>query len=394
MRNWNYIIWCWVFWPYFLSGQQISTQLKISGYVLADDTGQPLAFARLSIGGNEVGTLSNEQGQFVLKIPERFIYDSLTISYLGYQTRIIALREIEKDTITIRLSNQDMTLEPVVILSISPEDTLKKAWRLRGFNYETRPTLLRGYYREEMEDDPASIQFLFAEGVLELYKSPYHKSQPDRVRVLKGRQKKLPNAYATRDTQFILPHITQGPHLGLLLDVMKAEDSFVRKELQKLYRYDFQEVTYLNNRLTYVFTFRPKEKFLDYAFFQGKVFIDMENLAIVRATFAYTERGIILYNRTSEKLKLKNREFEVNYMEYHGKWYLQDARVMNHYIFPPLARTLYSSHTFLTTEIINDQVEGFPVNQSLGLNEAFVETVEILDENFWEEYNVVPVEKE
>ena len=80
-------------------------------------------------------------------------------------------------------------------------------------------------------------------------------------------------------------------------------------------------------------------------------------------------------------------------MEYQDRWYLQDARVENEYHFPPVDRTLYATHTFITTEIINDQISDFPKSEGFQLNEAFVESVEALDEKFWEQYNMVPVKK-
>ena len=118
----------------------------------------------------------------------------------------------------------------------------------------------------------------------------------------------------------------------------------------------------------------------------------MKALRLFGASYEVTPAAIQLHNRSAGQLPLESRKFEVNYMEYQDRWYLQDARVINHYRFLPVDRPLYSTHTFLTTEIINDQIDAFPINESLRLNDAFVESVEILDEKFWEEYNVVPVE--
>ena len=393
MIRWKYFSLICFLWPFFLVGQQTPSQTKIMGLVLANDTNEPLPFARLSVGGNEVGTLCNEQGLFVLKIPPRFQKDSLRVTYLGYQPWVMPVEKLKEDTLIIRLDNQDLTLEAIEILSISPEDTLRRAWRSRGLNYEIHPTLLRGFYRENMEDQNRQIQFLFAEGVLELYKSPYHRNPNDRVRILKGRQKQLPRGYKHQGEDYFLPQITQGPHLGLILDVMKAESSFIRGANQRFYEYIFEKVTYHNNRLTYIFSFSPKNRDNTYSIYQGHIFLDLESLAVVRASYEYTPQGVALYNRTSKELKLISRHFEVNYMEYQDRWYLQDARVENEYHFPPVDRTLYATHTFITTEIINDQISDFPKSEGFQLNEAFVESVEALDEKFWEQYNMVPVKK-
>lgn len=373
-------------------------QRTIQGTVIDGETQQALAFAHISIGGNEVGTLTNTNGQFVLKIPKHLQQDTLHISYLGYSSKTIPMASLTGNSIEISMGTQNLTLDAIDIPSIDPRDTIRKAWRVRRVNYEIKPTLLRGFYREEMQDEGLDIQFLFAEGVLELYKAPYHMNQgvlaKDRVRVLKGRQKSLPKAYIADGQEHLLPHITQGPHLGLILDIVKDDGSFVKRSNQGAYLYEYLEVQYLDNRLTYLFSFFPKNPSNSYAHFQGKVYLDVETLAFVRAEYEVTEAGIQLYNRTSDNLELDKRSFEVNYMLYQDKWYLRDARVANEYYYPAVDRSLSSTHTFLTTDIINEQVSRFSSDDALGLNEAFVEEVEILDEKFWEEYNVVPPDKQ
>ena len=377
--------------PFWLHGQTPTAPQKIVGRVLAETTGLPLAFAHLSVGGNEIGTLSNEQGVFILKVPERFHQDTLLASYLGYLPQKFPIQRLGPDTLFIRLTPSDVELDTVVIRSITAIDTLRKSWRIRGENFETRPTLLQGYYREELVDIDAQTPFLFAEGVLELYKSPYDKKAQDRVRVLKGRQKQLPNAYVQEGRTYLVPNLTEGPYLGLFLDVMKEQASFVQRKNHKLYRYAFKEMQSVNGQWAYVFSFAPKDSLKPFAIFRGEIYVDVNSLAVVHASYRVTRAGIRLYNREADQLRLVSRNFEVNYMEYQGKWYLQDAFATSRYTYPAVNRNLQSSLTFVTTEIINDKIDTFPKREALKVNQAFVETVEVLEEEFWEEYNVVPV---
>jgi hypothetical protein len=394
IRRAKYLLFLSVLWPTLLISQQTSHQKKITGRVLAQDTGIPLAYAYLSVGGNKIGTLSNEKGDFILKVPAYRRNDTLQARHFGYVPQKIPLSDIGEDSLILNLRSQTLTLQPVEIRSISPKDTIRKSWRIREKNYEIYPTLIRGFYQEEMKDAESETQFIFAEGVLEIYKSPYHKKPDDRVRVLKGRQKSLPRGYVEEGVEYSLPYITQGPHLGILLDLMKDKESFVRKENLDYYEYRFEKVQYHNNRLTYIFTFSPNDAAKRHAFFAGKIYIDLESLAIVRANYEVTGWGLALYNRTNEKLELASREYEVNYMEHQGSWYLQDARVSNLYYFPPVYRYLSSYHTFLTTEIINEKIDRFPKKKALALEEPFVKVVTSLKEEFWEDYNFIPIEKE
>ena len=377
--------------PGSLASQPDPHPRTITGLILSSDTDEALPYARLSVGENKVGTLSNEEGAFRLVIPPEWTTDTLTIRHLAHEPAIFPLAQLTSDTLTIRLSSQDLALDPVEIVSISPRDTILKTWRLRDENYETQPSLIRGFYQEELSDRESDIQFLFAEGVLELYKSPYQRRQSDQVRMLKGRQKSLPQGYEIDEKVYPIPLIVQGPHLGILLDVMKADDSFSRRKNIGYYSYDYEEVIYHNGRLTYIFSFSPKNESNAYALFSGKIYVDLESLAIVRAQYSLTETGIRIFNNSHEELDLLSRAFEVNYMEYQSRWYLQDARVSSIYVFLPLNRELFSYHTFSTSEIINEEISQFPRNETIRLDDSFVEIVSTFEEGFWDEYNVIPV---
>lgn len=170
------------------------------------------AYARLSIAGNTIGALSDEKGVFILKVPDYLQGDTLQVSHIGYTPKKIPLSLIGEDSLLISLSSQALTLSPVEIVSINSRDTLEKCWRIRDLNYEVQPTLLRGFYQEQMGDIAAESQVLVAEGVLEMYKTPYHRKSNDKVRVLKGRQKLRPQVYTHEGQAYRLPFYQDSSH--------------------------------------------------------------------------------------------------------------------------------------------------------------------------------------
>lgn len=265
-----------ILWVLLTSSFIAYNNKKIVGVIQAENTGELLAYVRLSVGENKIGTLSNEEGKFILKIPSYLRNDTLRVSHLGFKPKMIPLQNIHSDSLLISLEEQSLTLEEIDILSLTPEDTVRKCWKTRKINYETRSTLIQGFYQEEMGDFFSGSQFLFAEGVLELYKTPYDKKIPDKVRVLKGRQKLTPRVYTYQGQEYKLPFITQGPHLGILLDVMKDKSSFLNRKNQKYYKYIFEKVQYHNDRLTYVFSFYPKESRDFNGLFYGKIFVTIQ----------------------------------------------------------------------------------------------------------------------
>jgi len=68
---------------------------SISGRVTDARTGQPLPFVNIGVVGKALGTVSNEQGQYGLGFQEKLAADTVRVSYLGYQPRLLTLRQLQ-----------------------------------------------------------------------------------------------------------------------------------------------------------------------------------------------------------------------------------------------------------------------------------------------------------
>ncbi|MDJ0366231.1 carboxypeptidase-like regulatory domain-containing protein [Hymenobacter sp. H14-R3] len=67
----------------------------ITGRVTDAKTGQPLPFVNIGVVGKALGTVSNEQGQYGLAFQEQLAADTVRVSYLGYQPRLLTLRQLQ-----------------------------------------------------------------------------------------------------------------------------------------------------------------------------------------------------------------------------------------------------------------------------------------------------------
>jgi len=78
----------WLFLLVMLTNINVRAQFEgyitISGFVLDKETGEPLSYASIGVRNQGLGTITNEIGQFVLRVPERFSNDTIMVSYLGY----------------------------------------------------------------------------------------------------------------------------------------------------------------------------------------------------------------------------------------------------------------------------------------------------------------------
>lgn len=68
--------------------------LNLKGKLLDQNTKAPLMFANLSIQGYAIGTATDIEGSFILKINEQYFKDSLVISMIGYKTQVIAIKNL------------------------------------------------------------------------------------------------------------------------------------------------------------------------------------------------------------------------------------------------------------------------------------------------------------
>ena len=78
----------------------IKAQTVISGKV-TDLNGQPLAHVSVMVEGMEVQTVTNEDGQFTLKMHEQ--PHRLRLSHIGYKTRYVALEQGATEQLRIRM---------------------------------------------------------------------------------------------------------------------------------------------------------------------------------------------------------------------------------------------------------------------------------------------------
>ena len=79
-----------VLWVWILSITATSplwSQVRISGVVLNEQTLEPISLVNIGIVNKEVGTLSDPDGSFYIRVPKHLEGDTIVFSAIGYQTR-------------------------------------------------------------------------------------------------------------------------------------------------------------------------------------------------------------------------------------------------------------------------------------------------------------------
>ena len=158
-----------------------------TGKVIDKATRKPVSFANVYLIGSSLGTVTNAEGEFILKVPAEEMNRKVGISNLGYKNLIISFAELDSKENLIKLELAATPLEQVVIRSDDPIELLKMAYRSINENYNENPEMQVGFYRETVKQNRSYVAV--AEAVLDVYKSPYTSLMDyDRVKIYKGRK--------------------------------------------------------------------------------------------------------------------------------------------------------------------------------------------------------------
>ena len=104
---------------------QSSSQFVVKGNVSDQQTGETLPFASVFLANTTVGTVTNEKGDFVLRIPKSGSYD-LIIKFSGYKTYTQSVQFFEPQTFEV---NAKLEVETRVIKGVTVTAKKDDEWR-------------------------------------------------------------------------------------------------------------------------------------------------------------------------------------------------------------------------------------------------------------------------
>ncbi len=170
-RIWGLLItlFCW----YSFTNAQSS--FNVSGKVVDEKQGTPLAFAYVKLENHPVGTVTDEHGVFSLQMPGAYKNGTLIFSYLGYTNKTYKVSElINQENLVFKLTPSTSVLQEVEVIAektLAPDKIIKKAIKRIPKNYLDQPTYLNAYYRETITENEAHIAY--ADAVCKIHYAPY-----------------------------------------------------------------------------------------------------------------------------------------------------------------------------------------------------------------------------
>lgn len=361
------------FW--LLLAQTCYGQSTITGKIKTTDN-QPLQYVNIYLRQNHGATTTNDQGYFELNFhPSEVVYDTLVISYVGLQTKIVPVNLSKKilNLNTIELKNGMNKLPQFSVVAPPPIKTiLRRVRRRTNDNYPNSNEQLDGFYRETMYenyrcievneailkidyskypmryglkrsfhsfwDNRATPKSLNDYGNVFFYSQffPYFISPQDHVYISESRISSNHSKFGQEPSPY------GGPTDLLALDKVKYQHDFLDKKIQSEYNFELQNYQLLNGILCYVIGFRPKEmevtrvfhsynSKMEYPIYAGQLFISVDDYAVLgfqaqRAVSADFSK----YNSKDGFVSFPDvLKFSVNYSKGEdGKYRLSDLHVV------------------------------------------------------------------
>ncbi|MDJ0363543.1 carboxypeptidase-like regulatory domain-containing protein [Hymenobacter sp. H14-R3] len=350
----------------------------LRGRVLDADTHQPIPNAQVGIEDNRLGTSTNLDGRFALRVPTAYQASELTVALLGYQRFSRALPSLPSAELVIELKISPASLGNVSVTA-SAEGIIREAVARIPRNYPVRPMQLTGFYRESDDEAAGQRYDYLAEGQLRVTKPGYqHPRDPGYVQVLEARRVDLRPAQPGA----VLAPIdwVAGALVPQRFDFVHTRAEFINPARFRDYQYRFSPQTTFQGRAVYVITFAPRPG-TNRANFAGEVYIDERSYAFLGARWHRTPAGIrrerVLVFAATE------RAYRTNYQLYAGRYYLKS--IWYNTLGQPLAgQVRHHLAEFVTTAIDTAQAPPPSYLARSRFADIFLQNPVAYDSAFWQ----------
>ena len=378
--------------------EAMKTEFTVSGVVRDKESRKKLENVAVSLVGTPIGTVTNAEGVFSLKIPHMDTIPQLELSHIGYMNARFSASAPEGSNnmyATILMIPIALQLNEVVAYGNSARRIVEEALERIPKNYPSGESMTSAFYRETVQKGHRYISI--SEAMLDVYKTSYRQRTTDRDKVQIDKARRL---LSQKQSDTLSVKVVGGPNLPLFMDVVKNAYALFDEETLDYYSFVQEPSVFIDDRLQYVISFRPRVK-LDYALYVGRVFIDREHLAFTRAEFELDlsdrERAIaaILYKKPlGLRFRPQKVSFLITYRQHDGVTCLN--YICNEMCFKcDWKRRLFSSSYVARSEMVAVDREERPERviarrDAFKPYQVFYDIVkEYWSEDFWKDYNII-----
>ena len=368
-----------------------------SGIIIGEKNDQ-LPYAVISVEKTNISTVTNADGEFLLKVPKADMDKNLLISFLGYENLRIALVSLLPAGNKIRMKPLPFTLPPLEVISKDPESIIRKMMENRNKNYSQRDMMMTAFYRETIKKKNTNISL--SEAIVEVYKRAYNSSLHDMASLFKSRKS---TDYNKLDT--LVFKLMGGPFNNIYLDVLRYPDYIFSENIFENYEFKFLKTDQINDRVVYVIDFRQLRHIAEPLFY-GNLYVDAETFALAKAEFDMdltnndeATRIFVRKKPFNAKINTTRAHYVIDYRLVDDTWYYSYGRIdlgLKINWQKRLFHTFYNSVIEMAATDWSDDMD----RKTFRTKDRISPTVVIQDEasgfsdpEFWGEYNIIEPDK-
>lgn len=371
---------------------------SFKGKIIDAQTKKALVFASVAVEDENTATITNLDGNFLIKISKDSKSQNLFISFLGYYNLSYPLFKLKAEGNVLELQPAVITLNEVQVFPDSPKSIVRAMLRRVGQNYSREANTMKGFYRESIKKRNTYVGL--SEAVVDIYKAPYTNNSNDRIRIFRGRK-----GMNDRKMDTLLFKLQGGPVTALLLDAMKNPHILMDEEMLDDYEFSIENMIKIDHKLNYVISFKERQKIKDYPLYEGKFYVDMETFALSAADFSLNldkpDEAVRLFIKKKPfgvRVVPTVAKYSVKYREQNGKWYFNYAIGEVHFKVKWKKKLFSTTYTIKSEIAITDRdeqnVEIIPNKERFKRKHVLTDKVGVFaDENFWGKYNTIEPDK-
>lgn len=370
-----------------LLGQPATNLLK--GKVIDQETKEGIAFVSIGIEGTFLGTATNPDGYFELRIPEEHQSKNLYFSAIGYQNISFPISNfLQQQNIEIALSPQSYRIQEIDVAAESKvlQRILRTASEQIPLNFFSVPLSMKVFYEESKSVENAGSKN--DKSIFDVYDAKGY-AKPSWADAFKSRSYQITETqpesqfYTFRDAANSADEILE-------MDVARLSNTILSPKLLNDYKLKMESKTRYNGDSVWIIAYQALK--LDLAHtgsfyptsFRGKIYISCKDYAILRNEINLTEAKS---NPQGRSLAVKSnpntntqRNITSGYKKVDGKYVLASIDSEKQYTSAE-NKLIYESEKVVILNVATNQI------RIINGRDYFAETKP--NESFWKNF-VVP----
>lgn len=368
-----------LFFTIFIKTTSLTQTIEIKGLVVDSATLSPIAYASVGIKSLGMGTITNQQGNFTLKLPSSAIKKKVEIQFLGYNTYSFFVQSVKMQR-TLKLVPSPKEIREVIVV---PQDTLRNllrlAYRAIPKNYPTEPTMYTGFYRSVQKAND-TLYLNFIEAILEVYKDTYKENHNfGQIRIIKSRKNNFPGLDTINNVRFY-----GGPFVPHSLDFIFSRSDFIHPKHLKDFQYWLLDTKKNDNDDVYVIGFEGKGDSI-----KGVLYLDAKTLAYIGAEIHESGEKRNKGRSLLRQYKYGDADKKVGYIKQNGKWHLGYTTFNSTGYNTEMNKKVYKNIEYVTTSIRTDSVKPIPYEQEFAPLDILSIKAEDYLTNSWKDYTII-----